>query len=46
VLEHLRKGILSKKSGLATRPNATMEEPIVFLNSSEENDKNKINEVQ
>jgi hypothetical protein len=32
--------------GLATRANATMEELIVFLNSSEENDKKRIGEVQ
>jgi len=46
VLECLKRSILSKKLGLATGPSATMEEPIVCSNSSEENDKNKIGEVQ
>jgi hypothetical protein len=46
VLECLKRGILSKKLGLATGPSATMEELIVFSNSSEENDKKRIGEVQ
>jgi hypothetical protein len=42
----LKRGILSKKSGLAIGPNVTMEKLIVFLNSNEENDKKRIGEVQ
>jgi len=38
--------VCKSSSQLATRPNATMEKLIVFLNSSEENDKKKIGEVQ
>jgi len=46
VLECLKRGILSKKSGLAIGPNVTMEKLIMFLNSNEENDKKRIGEVQ
>jgi hypothetical protein len=46
MLECLRRGILNKKSGLAIGANVTMEEPIVFSNSSEENEKKKNYEVQ
>jgi hypothetical protein len=35
-----------QKIGIATGPSATMEELIVFSNSSEENDKKRIDEVQ
>jgi hypothetical protein len=38
--------VCGNSSQLATRPNATMEELIVFSNSSEKNDKKKIGEVQ
>jgi hypothetical protein len=42
VLERLKRGIFSKRTKVATRLGATMQEPMEIQDSSDENDKEAI----